>query len=45
MVDKFHCEECAGFGKQRGYECSSCDGSGNQKKVVKSKPKKRTKYI
>jgi len=39
MVDKFHCEECAG--KARDYDCSTCDGKGNPKKV--EKPVKKSK--
>ena len=35
MEEKFHCYECAGLGKKRGYECSICDGEGNPKKVTK----------
>ena len=35
---KFHCEECAGFAKKKGEECSTCDGEGNLKpKVTKKK--------
>jgi len=29
MNKKFHCEECAGFAKAKGEECSMCDGRGN----------------
>ena len=37
MVDKFHCEECAGLAKSREEECFTCDGEGKLKvaKVVK----------
>jgi len=41
--EKFHCYECAGKGKARGYECNTCDGEGNLKKVEKSTKKKKAK--
>ena len=41
METKFHCIECAGFAKEKGEVCSTCDGEGNElKKPVKSKKKK-----
>ena len=43
MAEKFHCYECAGKGKARGYECSTCDGEGNPKKPVKSSKKSSKK--
>ena len=51
MADKFHCYECAGRGKLRGYECNTCDGEGNLKVIPKvipkeiptEKPKKKVK--
>ena len=48
MVDKkeFHCIECAGKGKARGYHCSTCDGEGNLKPVKKDKqPIKKAEQI
>lgn len=42
MVDKFHCEECAGFAKAKGEECSTCDGEGNPK-LEKTLPKESSK--
>jgi len=46
MEEKFHCYECAGTGKARGYDCLTCDGEGNPKPVIKpvvEKPKEEPK--
>ena len=44
MVDKeFHCYECGGKGKSRGYECSTCDGEGNPRSVEKVSISKKSK--
>ena len=42
MADKkdIHCYECAGKGKERGYECNTCDGEGNLKKKSSKKGSK-----
>ena len=44
---KFHCYECGGKGRARGYKCSTCDGEGNPKvtpkEIPKEEPKKKVK--
>jgi len=41
MVDKFHCEECAGKASAKGEECATCDGKGNPKAKESKKAKKK----
>ena len=35
-----HCYECGGKGKEKGYECATCDGEGNLNPVKKTSKKK-----
>ena len=47
VKEKFHCNECAGLGKLRGYNCATCNGEGKplKKEIPEPVIEKKKKYF